>query len=77
MLERILEQVAKQHCILIGFCQYANPGDRHLAVVLCQRDDDSLVSWVYNDSISGFVWGRYHDEARPAFAERVQNYCVK
>lgn len=77
MFERIKAAAEKLGCVVEGFCSYANPGDSHLAVVLCRREDDSLVSWVWNDSSGGFVWGRYHDEARPAFAERVQYYCVK
>lgn len=77
MLERVKEQAAKQGCTVVGFCEYANPADNYLAVVLCRREDASLVSWVYNDNDRAFIWGRYHDEARPAFAERIQNYCVK
>jgi len=76
MFERIKAAAEKQGCTVVGFCLYAHPDDKHLAVVLCDRGEEGLVSWVYNDSTKGFSWGRYHDEARPAFGERVRRYCA-
>ena len=76
MFERIKAAADKLGCVVEGFCLYTNPGDKHLAVVLCRREDDEMVCWVYNDQTQGFIWGRYHHEARPAFVERVQWYCT-